>query len=240
MNYDIVYILKEDIAPAELTYSLRSIEKNFPHRNVWFVGGQPNGLYPDKRLPHQQIGNSKWERVKSSWKEIINCEDISEDFFLFNDDFFVLKPHQLPFLNYSWGTLDQRVKQLDRNLGRRSNYGTSLHVLDCILRDDGYTTKNFALHLPMLLNKEMIEKTFKTYPNNNMFRSAYGNINNIQTVEHPDVKIYDLKSIPREDWDYVSTTEQSFGLGNVGRFIRAKFPEESRFEIPTDLAKSKS
>ena len=45
---DVVYVLKSNIDPEELRYSLRSVEKNFPHRYVWFVGSQPEGFKPDK------------------------------------------------------------------------------------------------------------------------------------------------------------------------------------------------
>ena len=41
---DIVYIIKDDLPTTELKYSLRSVEANFPHRLVWFVGGKPDKL----------------------------------------------------------------------------------------------------------------------------------------------------------------------------------------------------
>ena len=89
-NIDVVYILKKNTDPQELIYSLRSL-KNFPHRKVWFVGGQPDGLYPDGRIKHEQTGVTKWERVRSSLIKITECDEITDDFYLFNDDFFVMK-----------------------------------------------------------------------------------------------------------------------------------------------------
>ena len=65
-KYDVVYILKNDIKTDEIRYSLRSIEQNLPHKNVWFVGGQPAGLKPDKALPMKQKGILKWEKARSS------------------------------------------------------------------------------------------------------------------------------------------------------------------------------
>ena len=89
---DIVYILKEDVDPYELTYSLRSVEKNFPHRKVWFVCGQPEGLIPDGRIIHRQHSTIRGERTRESMWKIIRNPDITEEFFLFNDDFFIMKP----------------------------------------------------------------------------------------------------------------------------------------------------
>ena len=40
-KYDVVYILKNDVKPDEIRYSLRSIEQNLEHGNVWFFGGIP-------------------------------------------------------------------------------------------------------------------------------------------------------------------------------------------------------
>ena len=57
MPNDIVFVLKDKLDTEELRYSLRSIEKNFPHRYVWFVGGQPEGFKPDRALPHKQSGS---------------------------------------------------------------------------------------------------------------------------------------------------------------------------------------
>ena len=94
MNMDIVYVLKPDFQNEELRYSLRSLE-NFPHDKVWFVGGQPNELTPDGRLNIRQWGDTKWERVKNMLARVCVADDISEDFWLFNDDFFILKPWTL-------------------------------------------------------------------------------------------------------------------------------------------------
>ena len=58
---DSVYILKDEFNCEELRYSLRSVEKNFPHRFVWFVGGQPKGFQPDRAIKHKQVGSTKWD-----------------------------------------------------------------------------------------------------------------------------------------------------------------------------------
>ena len=65
-NNDIVFVLKDHLDTDELRYSLRSIEKNFPHRYVWFVGGQPEGFKPDRALRHKQPPElNKWNMIKS-------------------------------------------------------------------------------------------------------------------------------------------------------------------------------
>ena len=112
---DVVYILKADIDPYELRYSLRSVEKNFPFRKVWFVCGQPKGFEPDGRIVHKQTGDTKWEKARSSLLKVCASEEITEDFYLFNDDFFVMKPFKGEFINYTAGTLDRRLAQTLRS-----------------------------------------------------------------------------------------------------------------------------
>ena len=232
MNYhkiDVVYILKEDCDPSELIYSLRSLDRNFPHRKVWFVCGNPDGLTPDGFISHTQTGTTKWARVKSSLIQIANNPDISDQFFLFNDDFFVIKRPPSEFVNYIDGSLNHRIQQLYSNIHRSSNYIKQLENLNRLLIAKHLDTMNFALHLPMLIDKDKIIETLNKI-DSPMFRSAYGNIHDIPYTRHKDIKIYDNITAPDPDCDYLSTTEQSFKDGKVGQYIRNMFKEPSRFE----------
>ena len=226
---DIVYILKEDINPDELKYSLRSVDKNFPHRKVWFVGGHAPGLTPDGSLYHRQNGATKWDRVHSSLLKIIKCEDISKKFFLFNDDFFVLQRIDSEhFVNMVNGTLEKRVRDIKRKCGS-SAYASNLTSLRQELLLKGFDAVSFAVHMPMLLDKEKVAKTLGQF-NSNMFRSAYGNMSQEPYIFHSDVKIHDRENLPQKSWEYLSTTEDSFKNGKVGEYIRDLFVSPSRFE----------
>ena len=157
---------------------------------------------------------------------------VFENFFLFNDDFFVLKPPHSNFINFVDGSLEYRVRELEKNNGFASNYSKKLSLLAIELRTKHLDTMNFALHVPILYNKTMIKKTITAFPGNSMFRSAYGNYNQVPYMSHKDVKIYDMTTMPKEDWDFVSTTEESFAKGAVGNYIRQLFPDPSYFEGP--------
>lgn len=228
MKRDVVYILKEGIESEELKYSLRSVDENFPHRKVWFVGGQPTSLMPDGRIRHKQTGMTKWERVRSSLLEIVKNKDISDEFFLFNDDFFVLSEQSENFINFSNGTIEKRCLDIRKRTGKISNYVQRLDRLRIRLMKQGYDSVSFAVHMPMLLDKQKVKETLDRF-SEPMFRSAYGNFHKIPYIYHEDVKIYDNESVPVFD-DYCSTTEDSFKDGKVGVFIRERFKEPSRFE----------
>ena len=229
MPNDIVYILKEDIQPAELIYSLRSVEKNFPFNKVWFVCGQPKGLKPDGRIVHKQTGKTKWDWIKSSMIEVIRNDDITEDFYLFNDDFFVMKKYRKKkFVNFVDGTLERRIDELHSSLGM-SPYCRSLYKAEQELMILKLPTMNYDVHLPMLVNKTGMQAALKTCSSPQM-RSVYGNYNQVPYIIHEDVKEYTLDKV-NEDADFLSTNDDTFLNGRVGEFIRDSFPEPSRFEV---------
>ena len=228
-RYDIVYVLKDGIEPSELIYSLRSVERNFPHRHVWFVGGHPDGLYPDGCLYHVQEGYSKFERAHSSLRKIIECKDISEKFFLFNDDFFVLKPIDTEhFLNLTNGTLEHRIKTMTELQGQ-NGYNLGLEDMRRELISKGYDTMSYSVHIPILFDKAILQKVLDEFETP-MFRSVYGNVSGLPYAYHKDCKISSREKIPERGWDYLSTTETAFNTGKVGEWIRAQFPRPSRFE----------
>lgn len=228
MPNDIIYILKEQIDTEELKYSLRSVERNFPHNRVWFVGGQPSGLVPDVRLSHKQTGNCKWELIRSSMNKAINAEALTDDFFLFNDDFFVMKKFKGRFMNFVDGTLSRRIDELHREKGMNA-YCRSLFKLEQELLTMKEPTMNYDVHLPMLLNKEQVKATLYKCSSPQM-RSTIGNINRLPYQIHEDVKVYDLESVPEYE-TFLSTNDQTFQNGKVGEYIRDTFTIKSRFEV---------
>ena len=229
MKRDVVYILKRELDTDELKYSLRSVEKNFPINRVWFIGGQPKGFQNIVRLQHEQIGNCKWELIRSSMWKAINAEDLTEEFFLFNDDFFVMKPvYTDSFINFVDGTLSRRIDELHTEHGMNP-YCRTLFKLEQELRTMHEPTMNFDVHLPMLLNKEQVKATLYKCSSPQM-RSAIGNLNRLPFVIHPDVKVYDLESVPTDE-TYLSTNDDTFNKGKVGKYIRETFATKSRFEV---------
>ena len=230
---DVVYILRNDIdgKTDELTYSLRSVAENFPVRFVWFVGGFPDGFMPDKAIIHDQTGGNKWERARSSLIKACECKEITDEFFLFNDDFFVLKEPKGEFINFVNGTLGKRVADIIiNNRGGTSAYTRGLDDLAKRLRRMQKDTLSFAVHMPILIEKKKMLELLKSKNEHHAFRSLYGNYYEIPYIYHKDVKIHGMEQVPGDDWDYLSTTEQSFAFGKVGEWIRKRFPNPCKYE----------
>ena len=231
---DIVYFVKPDLVNSELVYSLRSVDRNFPYRNVWFYGGQPIDLIPDFRAPIIQKGENRYEKVRNMLRQACKNDELTEDFWLFNDDFFILTPmEEVP--PWYQGTLPQRIRQIEtRRGGRKSGYTQQLRRTTAALQAEGLGIRNYAVHVPMKINRAKMLETLNRFPDCPMFRALYGNHHCIGGIDRPDVKIFTPEVSIEAGAQLVSTSDSSFVNGLVGKQIRERFPEKSRWEVRTE------
>ena len=227
---DIVYVLKNDIDPAELRYSLRSVCENFEFNKIWFFGGCPDGFCPDYYVPIIQKGNSKGERVWYTYEFVFTENSLTSDFYLFNDDFFVLKPydHDMPLISSS---LEAHIKFLDKKYNSSGTYCNLLKRTREALVKRNKTTLDYTTHTPLLVNKDKGYQLLSV-PNRYLsFRLLYGNVYNLGGAVIKDVKILGLNKEPKPDAALVSTSDKSFKEGKVGEYIRKRFPKPCRYEL---------
>ena len=230
MKHDIVYILKNNIDSDEIRYSLRSVCENFPYNKIWFYGGCPEGIRPDEWVQYIQPGDSKWHRATASIAWACRNDDITEDFWLFNDDFFVMKRIRSEKPHYG-GTLQERVKRIEENRrGLSSGYSRRLRRTMRTLKMNGYKQLDYALHIPMLINRKKAIEVFDRFPDDPMFRSLYGNYWDIGGEIMKDVKVRGRGEVP-PDPRYLSTDDTSFEKGPAGIYIRNQFPEPCKYEL---------
>ena len=222
---DIVYFVKDTKINEELRYSLRSLV-NFPHNKVWFYGGCPDGLKPDHHIKVDQDQPTKWENIFKMFKMVCNNDEISKDFWLFNDDFFVMKPVKRG-PNWYEGDLYKRVVTLEDKHGEITPYSQQLRYCLQELEGMGCTTINYALHVPMLINRAK-GKELINIMDGPMIRCIYGNYFNIGGKNHSDVKIDSLTKTYK-DGEYLSTNDKSFN-GEVGKQIRELFNTKCKYE----------
>lgn len=229
-KYDVVYILKEGCGSEELRYSLRSIEKNMTHGKVWFYCGKPEGIEPDEYVPTKQQGILKWEKARSSLMLACMNDDITEKFWLFNDDFFVLKRMRSTKPLFD-GSMHDHILQIEHRHGdKHTGYTRMLMGCEAQLKDAGCTTFNYAIHIPMLVDRQEMLEALQMFPSCPMFRCLYGNYQAIGGSGHEDVKIRDLETGVPAGADFVSTDDNVFAEGKAGADIRKMFPDKCRYE----------
>lgn len=233
-KYDIVYFVKDEPTNEELVYSLRSVEKNWQYRSVWFCGGCPKNLKPDQRIDLEQQGTSKWNKVRDMIARVCQNKDITEDFWLFNDDFFILKPTTEDMPPQYNGELVPYVERIEKRQGHSDDYTMRLRCASEALEKAGKTTLNYEVHKPMLINRKKALEVMEAFPKTPAFRSLYGNYWQIGGVSKHDMKIkvkkYGKMHNVENYWEFVSTSDTSFNEGEVGEFLRRRFTERSRFE----------
>ena len=223
---DIVYFVKDTETNEELKHSLRSLV-NFPHGKVWFYGGCPKDLKPDKHIYVDQDQPTKWQNIFKMFKLACANDEITKDFWLFNDDFFIMKPiKEEP--NYYDGDLYKRVVTLEDKHNGITPYSQQLRYTLQELESMGCTTLNYALHCPFLINRRKGAELANII-DGPMIRCAYANYFKVGGKQSTDFKIDDIDKTYK-DKDYLSTNDKSFTYGVVGKQIRDMFNKKCKYE----------
>ena len=235
MKHDIVYFVKECPNNEELRYSIRSVVENFPYNKIWFYGGCPMTLQPDAMVHIEQRAPRKWENVQNMMLEACYNDSITEDFWLFNDDFFIIEPMQNGIEPRYDGTITSKIKEVeDAHMGERQEWTNNLRHLRESLQKDGNPEQNYAIHEPLLVNRRKMREVLEKYPNEPMVRALYGNYWRIGGVQDPDPKLAHQHYAGLDDMlagmDVVSTSDESFHHGNVGEWLRKRFDNKSKYE----------
>ena len=226
-KYDIVYFVKDTKVNEELRYSLRSLV-NFPHGKVWFYGGCPDGLKPDVHIKIPQDQPTKWANIFKMFKLACHNPNISYNFWLFNDDFFIMEPIKQPKYYYYEGNLYKRVVTLEDRRGGITPYSQQLRYTLQELEGMGCETKNYAVHTPMLINKAKGVELCNII-NGPMIRCVYGNYFKVDGVDHRDFKIDSVSKVWTKG-EYLSTNDKSFNHGKVGEQLKGIFKQKCQYE----------
>ena len=235
-KYDIVYMVKDSAPNEELRYSLRSVEKNWgPHGAVWIFGGCPPDIRPDRYAHANMILEGKWENTHRMMRIICECDEISEDFWFFNDDFFVMRPTNEDMPQQYNGLLQDAIREVERGGDASAFYWTAqLRILADWAEREGFGQVNYEVHKPMRINRRKMLAVMDKYPDILFTRSLYGNFYRIGGEDGPDVLVKRpserIEGLLQKEPVFLSSTEESFAGGEIGRHVREAFPERCRWE----------
>lgn len=132
------------------------------------------------------------------------------------------------------GELKKHIIEIERrHNGNRSNYALRMRNLCKTLAKAGiHTPRNYAIHRPMLVNRAKALEVMAKFPEEPMFRALYGNLTATEADSTPakDCKVTTWLKPAYEQSDIISTDDKCFAKGAVGRYIRERFTEPSRWE----------
>jgi hypothetical protein len=233
---NIVYIVREsDAMNPQLRYSLRSLSNLREEVDVVIVGYLPRWVKNVIHVPTEQ-NKDKWCNAANNIIAACECEYLSDDIILMNDDFFFVAPVQRVY-NFFF-PIDKQIKMYLNTFGENNRYAARLvDTRDFLLRQ-GLPRKNivsYELHLPLVISRggyldaaRLVGEDGMGHPS---MRTVYGNLfKSDEDVKAPqDVKIRRFTDhLP--GGAFASTTKQVFLRGIVGREIRELFPDRSIFE----------
>jgi hypothetical protein len=185
---DFVYICR-DGENEELRYSIRSVLLSFPEAKVWVVGGKPK-WYSGNHVFLEQNDN-KYANAVNNLKAVCDTSDISDNFILMNDDFFIIKKIETIEQFYN-GLLSEKIDKFTKITGS-SMYIRKLITTNNKLNKLGFTKPlDYELHVPMPMHKAGLLYILNQYPEC-LWRSMYGNLFNVGGSQMEDVKVYKNK-----------------------------------------------
>ena len=232
---DVVYILKNSGTRwrnQEIKYSIRSIEKHLDFNKIWIIGKLPVFLDGAKIgfIKSEDPFSNKLKNAVHKLTIACNNKEISDNFILMNDDFFFLKDVE-NIKYYNKGKLEKSEKNHSTKSGY---YYKAIKKTLKMLNDMGVSNPtDFEIHYPIIINKEKFLKTMNNIKHCDvLFRSLYGNLNEIKSTYRSDVKIFDKSQFTRfkNKEDLISTDEKFVTDISFQKWIDKRFRDISYFE----------
>lgn len=209
---DFVYTCR-DGENEELRYSIRSVVKNYEDANIWVVGGKPD-WYVGNYIPVKQASNSHTNQFHNLLTAC-NSDQISNNFILMNDDFFII--NKIKNIDHFYGGLLKDKINLYMDLTGDTIYVRRLvQTLDRLNKYGIDDPLDYELHVPFPVEKDKFKMVLEKDGRFN-WRSIYGNKFNVGGKQTVDVKVYDSGNLQKKSFDYkniksdfLSSLDESF------------------------------
>lgn len=217
----------------ELRYSLRSVEENLNGvRNIYIIGQKPAWLVNVFHLPHPD--NSGVPSKNTYLKYRLACEqpDLSENWLLMNDDFFINKPAEAAEWPYYYkGILPTHVRK------------SRLLALECPVNTVNFLQKknlsllDYRVHCPMIINKQkfldmpIAENEYGIVNT----RAVYGNFYEVGGTETKEIFVFGKKPVHEinkflSDKPFFSLISMAGRDWAVREYLKTRWPKPSRYE----------
>jgi len=236
---DLVYILGTGSRwnDNEIRYSLRSVQNYFPAvGKVFIIGECPEWATNVIHIKVPDKYDNKLLNARAKYLAAATNPQISKNFVLMNDDFFILREiDEIP--NFSRGTIEEMMSQHPTKNGY---YYRSLW--DTHKRLDGMGIKDpidFEVHAPIIFNKEKLETVIGMIGSEKVFsiRSCYGNLMNLEPTKVIDFKAANIAEFAYQKMrgaDYLSINDALICDDDFREWLRTKYRRMSKYETNED------
>lgn len=206
----------------ELRYSLRSVDKNLKGiGEVVIFGSAPK--WTKARIVKTRAFPDKMRDARANLEAAVASVTISDPFWLFNDDFFVMKEMQkIPVVHRGEMVTNEKYSYQMKK---------AVEYLEKSKLDPPYLL--YECHTPILVWKRVMKPILESTGTRALVKTIYMNLMgwplNLDTF-HGNAKVYPDTPRVWDDWPLLSTSNSSFSRSEVGHFIRETFPDPSRWE----------
>lgn len=219
----------------ELRHSLRSLV-HLPHDRAWIVGHRPAWVADNVGYVGIAGVDSKHENTWAAWWTMaFGMPEVSDEFILMNDDFFIMSPMGRPPTQHA-GPLDAWLPALGniRTRDRMEHTRAALHAM----RPDRAALLSYELHVPMVLDRAALREVMvsgEAYRNSHLApplckRTLYGNYVGVGGELAPDPKVRDTEDMAPRGTPVVSTSDRTWLYGEAGVRLRKTFSEPGAYE----------
>lgn len=228
---DIVYVVRPG-PNEELRYSLRSLS-NLPHGRVWIFGAAPSWVTGVEVVTVNKRPGGHGA-AKANLKAACQHPDVSETFIYFNDDFFVMQPHDsLPVMHRGLVAEVIDSKKMVNSYTRASR-----QTLELLKKQGIAQPLMYDLHAPLTVTKAGMLEALTLCPSV-MYqeRTLFGNLNAVGGEKRRNYKAGRTHT-GWKSWPFLSTNDSTFTSLPVGKHIRSAFPDPSPYETDPPPAKA--
>lgn len=223
---DLVYVYKRQGDERELRYSLRSACANLEFSQIHIVGDCPLWLRWVNRIHYNpKPSESRYDNSFGKTMRAARSKDVSEDFILMNDDFFILERlGEVPYLF---------MKQLGYWIRHYPHRGEYYQKALRTMRLTGPHAKVFEVHFPFVYNKTRLLALADKYnlPAGIMPRTLYAHEYEIAGTRSTDRKARTVAELTQfSRGPFMSTTNQVALSREFTETLGRLFPEPCKFE----------
>lgn len=228
---DIVYYFQGENS-EELKYSIRSVEENLSFNRIFLIGDKPKWFKETKRSIYVESKNLNIQAYGLGsvpilhLRKLLNLNKMPDNFLLFNDDFFIMK-NIINWKDYYRNEEDYRKKALNNKIYHRKTLNSLKYTKE---------KKAYNLHIPIKIEKEKFSellRAWNTFDDKDIdFRTLYGNmfIKSSESLNDCKISLVNVE-MNLDNFVFISTSDESFKNGNVGKYIREKFVRPSFLEM---------
>lgn len=227
---DIVYPLRPGEWNPELRYSLRSLV-NLTHGRVILVGFIPSWVQGIVPLPRNQGTDLKWHATtKHLLHAVDSIPDLTDPFYLFNDDFYVMERIKGPLPVYNRGDMGNLIDWY-RKQHHQGSYYRGMTETYALLKSLGIGKPlAFNLHVPLPIFHTPLKRAYEEGKGIEALhlRTLYGNLAGLTGTCIQDVKVYSTT----RDWEQLPFLSSNDDLphGAISRVLSDRFPGQSKYE----------